>query len=234
MIYLGCLGGFVTLVGVGLWLEKRNYISQIDKKTYRNLLCVFALLTLWPLMNYSFAYCAFLLTVALGIYFLPIYQQKQAKEKALRELRYEFPIWLRQIQILLQNNNVAHSLEKSLPHAPLIMKEELEKLIASLQVDATNSSAYLEFMKEYEIYEISRAMKLLYRYHMVGAEESYHQFQRMLEATGKWLRSERKNRSDALIAIINWIGIVPLLGCTAMFVSMMLLIIMNMMKGGIV
>lgn len=234
MKYGICLVMFVVVLLGGIELDKKNYFKHIEKRVYRNLLWIFSLLTLWPLANYAFWYCMFLLIAALGVYFIPIYRKQKEKEQDLRKLKYEFPIWLRQIQVLLQNNNVQHSLEKSLSTAPAIMQSELEELIRELKLDATNSNAYLDFMKEYEIYEISRAMKLLYRYHMVGAEESYHQFQRMLEATGKWLRAERKNRNESLILTLNWIGIIPLLGCTAMFVSMMILIIMNMMKGGLV
>lgn len=229
MMYVVCGSTFIGLMVV-------YYVSRsmpwLASKTYRNMFLVSSLLVLWSVTKYSFTYLVVILGCVLGIYFLPIYQTKQEKERKLRELRYEFPIWLRQIQILLQNNNVQHSLEKSLDTVPTIMKEELTNLIEVLRQDATNSEVYLEFMKEYEIYEISRAMKLLYRYHMVGASESYHQFHRMLEATGKWLRAGRKNRNDSTISLLGWIGVIPMFGCTAMFMVMMVLIIMSMMKGG--
>lgn len=233
MMYLviGCLfvGVFVCIT----MLSKHYPNTWIGSRVYRNMFLVSSLLVLWPLTNYSIAYLMVDVAGIMGIYLLPIYQKKQEKEKRFRLLRYEFPIWLRQIQILLQNNNVQHSLEKSFDSSPAIMKEELARLIESLRMDATDTEAYLNFMKDYEIYEISRAMKLLYRYHMVGASESYHQFQRMLEATGKWLRAERKNRNDAKISMLGWIGVIPMFGCTAIFVVMMFLILTNMMKGGV-
>ena len=233
MMYVVCGSAFVGLMAFYYVSRKQKTMAWLASKTYKNMFLVSSLLVLWPLTQYSFAYLVMILVCVLGIYFLPIYQAKQEKEKKLRELRYEFPIWLRQIQILLQNNNVQHSLEKSLDTVPTIMKEDLTSLIEVLKRDATNRDVYLEFMKEYEIYEISRAMKLLYRYHMVGASESYHQFHRMLEATGKWLGAERKNRNDGKISLLGWIGVIPMFGCTAMFMVMMVLIIMNMMKGGV-
>ena len=225
--------GFIVLLVIFV-IARKQELSWVSTKTYRNTFLVSSLLVLWPLAEYSFMYLLVVLVSGVTVYFWPLYQIKQEKEKRLRELRYEFPIWLRQIQILLQNNNVQHSLEKSLENAPLIMKNELANLIDVLRRDATNGDVYLDFMKDYEIYEISRAMKLLYRYHMVGASESYHQFQRMLESTGKWLRAERKNRNEDTITMLNWIGLIPLLGCTAMFVVMMFMIVLDMMKGGMI
>ena len=231
MIYVICGALFIGVVGSVLMQRKSD--SWLAIKSYRNTFLVSSLLILWPLAGYSFSYLFVIVVCAITIYFLPLYKRKQEKERSLRELRYEFPIWLRQIQILLQNNNVQHSLEKSFDSSPTIMKRDLEELIESLKRDATNREVYLNFMSDYEIYEISRAMKLLYRYHMVGNSESYHQFHRMLEATGKWLRAERKNRNDAKISMLGWIGIIRMLGCTAMFVVMMFLILTNMMKGGV-
>lgn len=233
MMYKVCLVLFIGVMVCVVLISKKVPNTWLSSRIYRNMFLVSSLLLFWPLTEYSFAYLLVDLMGVMSIYFWPIYQEKQEKEKRLRMLRYEFPIWLRQIQILLQNNNVQHSLEKSYDSSPSIMREELAQLIDALKRDATNTEAYLNFMKEYEIYEISRAMKLLYRYHMVGASESYHQFQRMLEATGKWLRVERKNRNDTKISMLGWIGVIPMFGCTAIFVVMMALILTNMMKGGV-
>ncbi|MBQ9986829.1 MAG: hypothetical protein IJP28_00470 [Erysipelotrichales bacterium] len=234
MRYVICVLLFVGILLLGIYvLPRRVYLFKEDKR-YKQLMYVCSLLMLWPLADYSWIYATGIGIAGIFVYFYPVYQKQKEEENSLRRLRYDFPIWLRQIQILLQNNNVQHSLEKSLPQAPMIMQEELRTLIDRLNQNATDLTAYLNFMSEYDIYEISRAMKLLYRYHMVGAEESYHQFHRMLESTGKWLRAERKRDNDSLIMMLNWIGLIPLLGCTVMFVSMMILIVMNMMKGGLV
>lgn len=234
MRYIVCGSLFVSILFLGIYvLPRRVYLFKEDKR-YKQLMYVCSLLMLWPLADYSWVYAVGIGIASIFVYFYPVYQKQREEEQSLRRLRYDFPIWLRQIQILLQNNNVQHSLEKSLPQAPAIMQEELQTLIDQLNQNATDLSAYLNFMSKYDIYEISRAMKLLYRYHMVGAEESYHQFHRMLESTGKWLRAERRRNNDSLIMMLNWIGLIPLLGCTVMFVSMMVLIVMNMMKGGLV
>lgn len=86
---------------------------------------------------------------------------------SIQRLRYEFPIWLRQLQILLQSNTVAVSMEISIPMAPLMIRSQLHVLIQQIRQAPQQIDTYTDFLSGYRLMEVTRAMKLLYRYNAV-------------------------------------------------------------------
>ncbi|TFG83846.1 MAG: hypothetical protein E4G74_00535, partial [Erysipelotrichales bacterium] len=98
---------------------------------------------------------------------------RMKSRKLKSQIRYQFPIYLRQIQVLLQNNTVVTSIERSLAYAPSLFQEEVAHLAAQLQAKPQDLDPYLDFLSFYELPEIARAMKLLYRYNTVGQADSY-------------------------------------------------------------
>lgn len=153
--------------------------------------------------------------------------------KLKSQIRYQFPIYLRQIQVLLQNNTVVTSIERSIVYAPSLFKEEVAHLAQQLRDNPQDLDPYLDFLSFYELPEIARAMKLLYRYNTVGQADSYHQLNRMIQSTSKWLRDERVSRKQSALLVYQWWGIVPLLGVTLLFLSVMMNILMTMFGKGV-
>jgi hypothetical protein len=153
--------------------------------------------------------------------------------KLKSQIRYQFPIYLRQIQVLLQNNTVVTSIDRSLIYAPSLFKSEVAFLADQLRERPQDLDPYLDFLSFYELPEIARAMKLLYRYNTVGQADSYHQLNRMIQSTSKWLREERVSRKQSALLIYQWWGIVPLLGVTLLFLSVMMNILMTMFGKGV-
>lgn len=191
------------------------------------------LLIFWGYLDYSIPYI--LLILFLFIFFLKkdywILKDKHKKKSNL--LKFQFPIWLRQLQILLQTNTVGQSLLLSYEHAPLLIQEDLKKLIQSIESDALSITPYLNFLKSYRLCEIERAMKLLYRYNTVGKEDAYMQFNRMIQTTTKWLRNERESHHKDSLLLYEWFAMVPLLGVTVLFLAIMCEVVMNMFTSGI-
>lgn len=216
-----------------LQLEDNVSITDFERKRQRKVVVILILMVLWPLLAYDLMYMAFIAGSMIVIYKQPYMRLKAKQRFMITKLKYEFPLWLRQLQVLLQNHTVLQAMEFSLERSPAILRHSIAELISVVQKNPVGIQPYLDFMKEYEIYEMQKAMKLLYRYHFVGAEESYQQFHRMIEATGKWLRQARKEKKANQMAMLQWIGMVPLFGVTFMFLVMMIVVIMEMMKGGI-
>lgn len=208
-------------------------INEFMNKRLKKSKPILFLLILWSLSEYSILYLG--LIISLFIFFLKkdyLSLKQQAKKKS-NLLRFQFPIWLRQIQILLQTNTVSQSLKLSYEHAPNLIKNDLHKLIKEIEVDALNISPYLNFLKSYRLSEIERAMKLLYRYNTIGKDDAYIQFNRMIQTTTKWLRSEREQHHQDSLAIYEWFSMIPLVGVTILFLAIMCDVIINMFTNGI-
>ncbi len=212
------------------------YVDDIDEFMNRRLKKskpILFLLILWSLFDNSILFLG--LVLSCFIFFLKkdyLNLKQQAKKKS-NLLRFQFPIWLRQIQILLQTNTVSQSLKLSYEHAPNLIKNDLDKLIKEIDEDALNISPYLNFLKSYRLSEIERAMKLLYRYNTIGKDDAYLQFNRMIQTTTKWLRSEREQHHQDSLAIYEWFSMIPLVGVTILFLAIMCDVIINMFTNGI-
>lgn len=151
---------------------------------------------------------------------------------SIQRLRYEFPIWLRQLQILLQSNTVAVSMEISIPMAPLMIRSQLHQLISQIRQAPQQIDTYTDFLSGYRLMEVTRAMKLLYRYNAVGQADSVRQLNRMITTTGKWLRQQRIQDQGSQSALLQWWGILPLLSVTVVFLVMMMVTITSFMERG--
>ena len=125
------------------------------------------LLGLWGKMNLSFTFLILVLLLLIFLLKIDYWKLKQNVKKQSRLLKFQFPIWLRQLQILLQTNTVSQSLRLSLDHAPMMIQKDLQILIEEIDKDALNITPYLNFLSAYRLSEIDRAMKLLYLYNTV-------------------------------------------------------------------
>lgn len=201
-------------------------------KRIRKAKIVLLLLMLWGMMEYSVFYLV--LVLVLFFFFLKkdYYAIKKEQKKAANLMKFQFPIWLRQLQILLQTNTVSQSLRLSYEHAPELIQKDLLILIEGIEKDAVNIAPYLNFLKNFRLSEIERTMKYLYRYNTVGKEDAFFQFNRMIQTTTKWLRSERESHHKDVLLIYEWISMVPLLGVTILFIAIMCEVVMNMFLNG--
>ena len=167
------------------------------------------------------------------VYKYPYWQLKVAIRKQTSLVRYQFPIYLRQLQVLLQNNTVVFAIEQSIDHAPDSLKGEINYLHQQLLAEPHQLNHYLHFLDYYALPEVGRAMKLLYRYNTVGQADSYRQFNRMIQSTSKWLRQERQQHKSTQLLIYQWWGLVPLFSVTLVFLSVMMNILLTMFGKGV-
>ncbi len=191
------------------------------------LLVVLSIYYQWELL-----YVLIWIVVAIVVYKMPYFRLKSEFNKKVKQLKYEFPIWLRQLQILLQNNTVVVSLQKSHHFAPVLIQNHLLSFIEKLRLDPQNLLTYIGFLEDYECVEVERAMKLLYRYNSVGKEDSMKQLNRMIASTSKWLREQRLDNQDSQSQMKQWWGMLPLFGVTIVFITMMMQTFVALLERG--
>ncbi|MEG0823423.1 MAG: hypothetical protein RSG07_02840 [Erysipelotrichaceae bacterium] len=148
-------------------------------------------------------------------------------------LKFQFPIWLRQLQILIQTNTVVRALDESYSKAPTLIRHDLSALVNELEVDAIRLEPYLKFLQAYRMPEVERAMKLLYRYNAVGKGDAYEAFNHMIHSTTKWLRTERNSRCESKMMAYSWWGMLPLFAVTILFMAIMFEVIISLFGKGV-
>lgn len=200
-------------------------LSDLDKlfnKRYQRLKQVRFILIPLSIMSYQpMIYVLYFIGLMLA-YKYDYYQLKFSVNKKIRLIRYQFPIYLRQLQVLLQNNTVTKAIEASLDQVPELFKEDIVLLHKRLLEDPMNLNNYIDCMSQYKLPEIERAMKWLYRYQSIGLMDVNRQFNRMIASTSKWLRNSRLQSKEQSLALYQWWGILPLFGVTIVFLSAMM------------
>ncbi len=213
--------------------ESRD-LKEFQEKRYNSSSKILFFIIFFPILKFNRYFLALIIALTAYTYKKPYLKIKKEYTESLALVRYQFPIWLRQIQILLHNNNVINSLIISKEFAPDIIKKDLEELIFILNKSPNNVNAFSAFMDQFNISEINRAMKLLYRCYIVDKNESSKQLNRLIATTTKWIRQERLERQEDRLSFYEWVGIVPLLGVTFIFLLMMASLLANIFgKGGI-
>lgn len=212
------------------WILEKENPSLWQKRRYNQshrLRWIWIVIVTW---QNSFQTDALFIGMIMISYLLPWFKLRSAVKKQTDLIRYQFPIYLRQLQILLQNNTVVKAIELSIPQAPSYLRSELTALHQRLLSEPEKLSSYIEFMDRIDQNEIERAMKWLYRFENTGQKDAGRQFNRMIASTSKWLRQERQYAKQKRLMLSQWLGMVPLIGVTLVFLSAMMSVLMTMFE----
>ncbi len=137
------------------------------------------------------------------------------QEKKLRkEIRRAFPNWLMDMVLLLQSENVQMALQKSRYRVPDILKEELEILLAKLDLNPENAKPYHEFLEAFHIPEIHSAMGMLYSISAGYGGNQQQQLLDLMQRNQKMLDVEEMQRLEDASAGLYLLFLAPVLSAS--------------------
>lgn len=122
------------------------------------------------------------ISIALFLMFQDRIGYHLAKESVEKELMVELPEWLMDLSLLLQNNNVYVSLQKSYENAKELLKPEIELLLSRIESNPDDVRSYTAFFEKFEVHEISSCMQMLYALSETGNGDAQTQMKRMVES----------------------------------------------------
>ncbi len=85
-----------------------------------------------------------------------------ARFRLSAEIQKAFPGWLFDVLLLIQSENVAVSMAKSIEKVPPVLKEELKRMKRELEEDPMSQEAYLSFLAELQVPQVENTMRYLY------------------------------------------------------------------------
>ena len=116
-----------------------------------------------------------------------------------KEIKRSFPLWLLDMVLLLQTENVQVSIRKSIFSAPPILNEELQKLNEELELNPESVLPYHDFLGDFHVPEVHTAMTMLYSLSMGNSSHADKQLseliQRNLSMMDEAEREVMKNRN---------------------------------------
>lgn len=177
----------------------------------------------------AFGDCWIFAGICMFAAFLLLFQHRfdyaLAKRSVVHELRKVFPEWLMEVSLLLQTENVANSIRKSVEHAPELLKPELRELAEKLEDSPESNLPYSEFLREFSIPEVSSAMGMLYSLSDGGGADADVQIEEILSRNAEWMAEAEAAANQDRAGRMYLLFLLPaLLGAMKMIVDMTLIL----------
>ncbi len=135
---------------------------------------------------------------------------KAAFARCVKEIKLEFPEWIRGIVVEKSHNTVQMCLQNSYSSSPIILKKAIYELLKGIEEDSEAIEPYDAFLKEFDIAEVTSAMKLLYSISELGNEESKEQLTTLMERNYMLLDNATKGANESVISSLKQIIAFPL------------------------
>lgn len=148
--------------------------------------------------------------------------------KAIKNsIQEEFPIWIIQIALNMQNNNVAMSIAKTYDSAPGILRPAIAKFLTELEMMPESVEPYNNFLSELNITEVNEVMSILYSIRSGAGGDIEREFKAILEKNNKLLERAEKSKNEDKISVMKNMSITKpaMAGAVKMLIDMTVLVI---------
>jgi hypothetical protein len=117
-----------------------------------------------------------------------------ARKNIIKSVKCAFPVWLMDMILLLQSENVQVALQKSQDNAPDILRPDLELLNDRLQLAPESAEPYHAFMQEFQIPEVHAAMSMLFSLSIGSSGQADKQISELITQNLEMLDVVEKDR----------------------------------------
>lgn len=132
-----------------------------------------------------------------------------------------FPQWLMDISLLLQTENVQVALYRTKEKAPEVLRPAIGEMMEELKQNPESLEPYLNFLKDYELPDVTAAMRMLCALSNGGYGSGEKQLAQILNRNQELLdKSERSRNEDALAGLYGLFLAPALTGAGKMMVDM--------------
>lgn len=138
-----------------------------------------------------------------------------------RKMLRAFPQWLMDISLLLQTENVQVALYRTGEKAPEVLRPAISEMMEELQQNPESLEPYLNFLKDYDLPDVTAAMRMLYALSNGGYGSGEKQLSQILTRNQELLdKAERSRNEDALAGLYGLFLAPALTGAGKMMVDM--------------
>ena len=207
-----------------------NYDEKKERKTSFKFLVIPAILVVIGIITKWIP-----LFVVAGI-LIPVmlFQHKLNYKISMKELKEEinlkFPRWLMEITMILQSTkNVQEAIFQSIDTAPIVLVPELNKFRAALREDPTSPKPYYNFMKDFDLPEVSASMNMFYSLSQGNRDDEQRQIAEIISRNHKLLDRAEQEADENSLAMLYLDFLLPQLSVGLMVMVDMVLYIMMFM-----
>ena len=146
--------------------EKYTKVVTYDKNKQKIKSLIYAIIPIIATVYFSSIHNAIGISVGVIVSIFLLNQHSidynMKKKIVSREIEKELPLWLLNLSLLIQQDNIENSIAKSLPDAPAVLKPAIRKLNSELAETSEDITPYLNFLLDFNIPVVQATMKMLY------------------------------------------------------------------------
>ena len=141
--------------------------------------------------------------VALLLVNYPSFNQKTVGRYLKKQIKNEFPTWVVQVSLQMQNNNVVMSIARTLETAPAILQPAIEKFIEQTEAAPEDVAPFNDFLSEFNLNEISEIMSTLYSISSGTGADMQTEFKEILKRNNDMLEKAENRKNDDKIVVMK-------------------------------
>lgn len=146
------------------------------------------------------------------------------KKKIKKALEMEFPVWLRDVALNLQNLTVLNAIENSLQITSPILGTYVRQFLEEATQNPMDIRPYNNFLAEYNLPDIRSSMKVLYTMQSLSEEQLSQQISSLIVRNQDMLAHSEELRNEESVSGLVKYGFLPIvLFMIQMIVSMVLM-----------
>ena len=127
------------------------------------------------------------------------------------ELIKEFPAWLRDVSVNLQNMVVVKAVAESAKEATPLMKLFSERFLVAVERDPVSMNPYNNFFGKFEMPELRTSIKTLYAMHNLSEKDAVRQINDLTVRNQDLISRAEELRLNDSISGIGFLSAVPML-----------------------
>lgn len=209
--------------------RQTEFLANWHKKNHLKVGIIKALI-LSPLLGLGLYLKMFPLVIGIGVSMLflmvnDFIKKNNYLKNVTNEIKKVFPIWLRNLILYLDTDNVHVAVRNSYESCPAILKEEVGNFIDAISADPVSMRPYLNFLSAYNAPELKLAIHYLYSLATFGSEEMTTQLDYLVKQNSKLeITEERIRNEDSLTGFALMILIPMLIAVLKLMLDLLLFI----------
>ncbi len=151
-------------------------------------------------------------------------KKKNAYKALNKSLLYEFPKWLRDVCLKINDMTVINAIESTVNNVSYPLQIEINKFLNKVKQDPTSIKPYNEFLSGYKLDDASNSMKVLYSINNASKNETRNRVSNLIVRNQELLATVEKIENDDEIIGVEAIAYIPtIFFCIQMIISMFLM-----------
>ena len=153
------------------------------------------------------------------------------KRRVLREIKAAFPLWLIQLSLLLQYENVQMAIAKSYENAPGILRTPIREMLQKLDKDPESAEPFKEFLNNIEgAGDVTEAVITLYTISLRREDTAEEQFKELIIKNLQLTDLNEKAKNDDTVTLYKQMIFSPTLAGSLKMIADGIILMLSFMN----